>query len=386
MWSVSPMSETVPGRIDWPTPTVRDRESVAKLTRGAHAMAGGTPLVLAVIASDASISSAPGSPVSRCPWPASNWDWRMIDGSGRTWGDSFASYDRPSSSWKTCQGSLFTDSPASSVIWPRSGMTRSGRAYEQVTWARRTDASASSSLPLWPTPNVPNGWRSATSDSMTLTGMTPDGEKRQVDLAFAVQQWQTPCAKTNRKSARAMTPSVNNGKRSGGGMSSPPGLEQQVELSVGVLPRELWPTPRAEDSESAGARVTRGTADTLTAATRLWPTPTESDGDGAGNRNLPGSQAHAGLSLTDVVTGGQAPRRWMTPQARDWKGISQAPATKGTYSGGLPDQLAGLRDQANPSSTGNRPGSSVVLSPAWVSCLMGFPPDWCDIGDVSLPR
>ena len=62
--------------------------------------------------------------------------------------------------------------------------------------------------------------------------------------------WPTPCIR-NRKSARAMTPSVNNGRRSGGGQSSPPGLEQAIELSMGMVPREmrrLWPTPQAYDS------------------------------------------------------------------------------------------------------------------------------------------
>ena len=51
--------------------------------------------------------------------------------------------------------------------------------------------------------------------------------------------WPTPAALTNRKSRRAMTPSTNNGRRSGGGQSSPPGLEQAVELAEGVTPKEM---------------------------------------------------------------------------------------------------------------------------------------------------
>ena len=40
-----------------------------------------------------------------------------------------------------------------------------------------------------------------------------------------------------------------------------------------------------------------------------WPTPVVTDSIGAGNRNLEGSKAHAGSSLTDVVNGGQKPRK-----------------------------------------------------------------------------
>lgn len=154
-------------------------------------------------------------------------------------------------------------------------------------------------------------------------------------------------------------------------------------------------------------------------ASLSWPTPTESDAGGAGNRNLPGLNAHPGLSLTDVVTGGQAPRTWPTPQSRDHKGSdlptrhggaslphyvqtgervhwptpNTGDGTRGSDttanregSPSLTGAVHGLPDPANRSTHGNRRASSVVLNPAWVSCLMGLPPDWCDIGDVPLPR
>ena len=40
-----------------------------------------------------------------------------------------------------------------------------------------------------------------------------------------------------------------------------------------------WPTPRAEDDQCSGARLSRGIADTLTSVSRLtsWPTPTARD-------------------------------------------------------------------------------------------------------------
>lgn len=51
--------------------------------------------------------------------------------------------------------------------------------------------------------------------------------------------WPTPVASNNRKSRKAMTASKDNGRRSGAGNSSPPGLEQAVELAMGVMPKEL---------------------------------------------------------------------------------------------------------------------------------------------------
>ena len=73
-------------------------------------------------------------------------------------------------------------------------------------------------------------------------GQTSRGGDRKGELLLAGQaqeterqRWQTPCT-VNRKSERAMAPSVNNGRRTGGGQSSPPGLEQQAEMVEGIPP------------------------------------------------------------------------------------------------------------------------------------------------------
>ena len=90
--------------------------------------------------------------------------------------------------------------------------------------------------------------------------------------------WSTPMTR-NRKSTKAMTPSTNNGRRSGGGNSSPPGLEQEVEISLGIVPKEmepilhhpkvqgyierrLWSTPRATDATKAGPNMKFGAGGT----------------------------------------------------------------------------------------------------------------------------
>lgn len=196
-----------------------------------------------------------------------------------------------------------------------------------------------------------------------------------------------------------------------------------------------------------GRLYARATSAPLTSAPECssWPTPTSGDSKGAGSRNLEGSSAHAGVSLTDAVRFGNSttPRQWMTPQSRDHKGISQKVA-KGEFTGGLPDQLLGMQRgadgppaPASPNTDGSRPASSsrllgdvwptpqayqapkgmgkptstpldravtepgpsratkggnltprpLVLNPRWVLALMGFPPTYLDgVAPPSKPR
>jgi len=64
----------------------------------------------------------------------------------------FAVFDRGTSRWRTCQPSLeLGNLPEQSVIWPRSGMTRSGNAFELPMWERPTAGNGASSLLKTPT-------------------------------------------------------------------------------------------------------------------------------------------------------------------------------------------------------------------------------------------
>ena len=102
---------------------------------------------------------------------------------------------------------------------------------------------------LLPTPQASDGdgGRLDRDPETLATGKRPSGSKASVPLATAIDRdvlLPTPTAETNRKSERAMTSSgsgAGNGKRSGGGMSSPPGLEQVAELAVGIEPRDFPP-------------------------------------------------------------------------------------------------------------------------------------------------
>lgn len=195
-------------------------------------------------------------------------------------------------------------------------------------------------------------------------------------------EWPTPTSTLGSNGARTTPRDATNG----------PNLHEAVA--------GMWPTPRAEDSEQAGAH--RGAPDTLTSATRTWPTPLASDSRGSagvdknelpnavrmwptataqdaeqsGSRNLPGSAAHPGTSLTDATA-----REWMTPSTRDYKDTpGMSTFTEERHAADqLPRQvfaLAGQRPQDSHNTTGRPPGPHRMLNASWVFQLMGYPDTW----------
>lgn len=142
-------------------------------------------------------SSAVASPVRILVTQASGPESPEADpGSGASSLDSLASYDPATHSLRTSQHSLDGDLTPFSATLPRSGTMRNGRLYRRRPLVRRTAENASL---LWPTPTVPNGGRSP-KGGMSPTGMTPDGKKRQVDLQHTVRMverrlWPTPKAR-----------------------------------------------------------------------------------------------------------------------------------------------------------------------------------------------
>lgn len=79
--------------------------------------------------------------------------------------------------------------------------------------------------------------------------------------------------------------------------------DPQISLADVATHLASWATPRAEDSESAGMRHSRGVADTLTAqAVHLagWPTPGANDTTGAEPLAQRENRAAGGLQLRDI--------------------------------------------------------------------------------------
>lgn len=107
-----------------------------------------------------------------------------------------------------------------------------------------------------------------------------------MELAAGIN-WATP-ATANRKSARAMTASRKNGRRSGGGQSSPPGLEQQAEIAMGETPPEM-----------VGLDLPPATKAMLAAAGLNWSTPSVADVMG-------GRKARSGSRADEALMNGQA--------------------------------------------------------------------------------
>ena len=119
----------------------------------------------------------------------------------------------------------------------------------------------------WPSPTTPSGGQTVPPGT-TPQGKRPDGTKATVTLqnVASLVGWPTASARDWKDTPGMATSAVN-----------PDGSERE---RTDQLPRKAqlasWATTRAEDSQSAGMRHSRGVADTLTAqATNLasWPTP-----------------------------------------------------------------------------------------------------------------
>lgn len=169
----------------------------------------------------------------------------------------FAVFDRGLSRWRTCQPSLdLGNLPEQSVIWPRSGMTRSGNAFELPMSVPLTGVSAASSL--LGTPRVgTNGGHPNEAARLRMSG-------HRSRLEDQVALLKTPTAQL----------AVNGGsqhpqKRKQGGHG--PTLADEVE--------HLLPTPRATDGTKGGPNQRGSSGDFMlpSAVIHLLPTPAAHD-------------------------------------------------------------------------------------------------------------
>jgi len=215
----------------------------------------------------------------------------------------FANYDREQLCWRTWQGCLLEGWTEYLGRWPRSGLMRSGIAYQLPPLVRRISGTGFSWLPT-PAANEP--------------GMNAD---RLVDKDC------NPPEHFNQRLYDKAT-----------GRLCQKGLSQYVRM---------WPTPRSTDGqkgsrteEGAKRELERGKNVDLGMVVKLFPTPTATDGKGAGKTG----------SLRDRL---------------DY--AAERGATKS-------------HQFDAPPPTGGQ------LNPQWVSWLMGFPVDWCDLPGESQPE
>jgi hypothetical protein len=101
----------------------------------------------------------------------------------------------------------------------------------------------------WPTPTKGNADGSQMAKGASTTGRRPDGSKATVSLNQVAQTagWPTPMAINRPQVSKGHDALTNNGRRSGGGNSSPPAWNRGGALG-GEIPKEMiaagWPTPR----------------------------------------------------------------------------------------------------------------------------------------------
>lgn len=134
-----------------------------------------------------------------------------------------ANYDPSTSSWRTSQRCFLGGWETFSETWPRSGMMRSGIAFQLQPLVRLTDETA---YGYWPTPN-------------------------------AMSNDKTPCL-TDARLAWESEPRAN-------------GAKVQARLQDAAA---FWPTPRANDAEKRG-QIANDPRNGLPAAV-MYPTPTRS--------------------------------------------------------------------------------------------------------------
>ena len=130
-----------------------------------------------------------------------------------------------------------------------------------------------------------------------------------------------------------------------------------------------WRTPGASETTGGAAngerRLQQGHAMSLSDQVntpRMWPTPTEH-----GNYNRKGASPTSVDGLATVVA------KYPTPSARDWKGDRSLGQTQKKNSRPLNEVIK------NQEASGS-------LNPQFVSWLMGFPLDWCDMPEESQPE
>lgn len=259
----------------------------------------------------------------------------MAGQSGPTSQQPFALFDLGTCSWKTSAQSLELGSlPEPAVTWPKSGMTRAGRAYE---------------LPMFEPPTAASGF-----SSLLPTPQARDGDSRSVPPPATAHLRHNVQGKRNLDDAIALlpTPRASDGEKGGPNQRGSSG-DLMLPSAVMLLPASTCGHPDwHHDADGFCTDCPNGCYDGRPDAA------SDTDGDGCERRQEQDSEpVEPGLeaSLRADVDG----------RVLDWAGYR--PAIERW------EQALGRRAPA-PTVLGKRGGRQ--LNPVFVEFLMGLPEGW----------
>lgn len=306
------------------------------------------------------ISSLRGIPASRSRRPDLDVA-RTIHGTcGPTFIELSKRYVLPSSFWRMSEGMLDLGLEPSSEISKAQATELRRLSLQRRKWAQATSGNGCSSSE-WATAtghprthsprNVDHGeqlanqvdqWQTPASDSFRSRG---GDRKDEMGMDQEARHWKTPHGmanedKTGKKGGAGGgefakqanqwgTPGVHNSPDASPNSSRESDLREQVKMWATPnhhdarrptdphstqgknLQRdaEIWPTARAEDSESAGRRHSRDVDDTLTAKCRSFPLAPVSGSNGPeSSKPTPNSRRHSASKKNNDSVGSGSPR------------------------------------------------------------------------------
>lgn len=305
--------------------------------------------------------------------------------SGLTRGASFGTWDRSSSFWRTCQGSLFPTgkedearlSAGYSESWPKTGGMQNGACYRRPSVVPRTSESGSS---FWPTANVPNGGRVMKAEDVQAKGTTAKG-KRQVPLEEVAKLWPTPDANVF-QDGHDCTPEEWDARRQRlkENAKTPNGNGCGIPLAMAA---QLWRSPGACSPNSLrgvgrdpNTRLAAGKQVNLQDQASFWATPRATDGEKGG----PNQSFSAGSTPLATMSCQFSPPDQMTrsgePSSND--SLSLLPRyRRWLYS------RVGVPWKEMPTDEEELRANPVQLNPWFVDWLQGWPIGWTDFAPVA---
>lgn len=233
------------------------------------------------------------------------------------------------------------------IRWPRWGIRSGGQCIALRTWERHTSVIGSSSSGARSTPRA-TATRGSRRSLVLNKQWSPPSLEQQAELSMGVVPREyhsinelTPAARQTYDAGLWPTP-VADGDRTTN--------YAQGGHSLGAAAR-LWPTPNASQGQQGENDPDGKRGQTLVGAARgqLWPTPTASEQENRTTKRTPSQQARKhGFYLSAEVHEAQEQAMWPSPRATD--AAKGGPNQRGSK-GDLMPPSAAAQAQVSPRAT-----------------------------------